>query len=135
MTPERQQTLSRAWDDSMRKAARKRGLDSSGQGEQVLRIDAELTRIAPSANLAETDRAAGRTRVYTENSGDAAVEFRLYDQASGQLLVVIRDQRSIGPDMWGQANTVTASADVRNLLNNWSNTLLSRVTGNQESQP
>lgn len=135
LTPERQQALAEAWAAAMDRAAVRHGLDSSGMGTRVLQIDAALTRIAPSANLAEADRSTGRTQIYTENSGDAAIEFRLYDQASGQLLAVLRDQRSIGADMWGRANTVTASADVRNLLNGWANTLLSRISGNQEPRP
>ena len=68
--------------------------------------------------------------MYTEDSGEASVEFRLYDQASGELLAVIRDKRSLGAQMWGRSNTVTAGADARNTLNNWSRQLVRRITGN-----
>jgi hypothetical protein len=68
--------------------------------------------------------------VYTEDSGDASIEICLYDQGSDELLVVIRDKRRVGAQVWGRASTVSASADVRNLFNTWSNQLLSGITGN-----
>ena len=129
LTPQRQQTLADNWLKAMQSAAARHALDTSGSGDKVLRIDAALTRIAPSANLQQEQQAAGRSTVYTEDSGDATIEFRLYDLSSGELLVVIRDKRRIGNQMWGRANTVTASSDVRTLFNSWSNQLLSRVTG------
>ena len=95
-----------------------------------MRIDAALTRIAPSANFAEAQSAPGRTTVYTEDSGEASVEFRLYDQASGELLAVIRDKRRLGAQVWGRSGTVTAGADARNTLNSWATQLVRRVTGN-----
>jgi hypothetical protein len=130
LTPSRQEALARDWSTALTNAADKRGLDSSGAGEKVLRIDAQLTHIAPSANLQQEQKSPGRSTVYTEDSGDASIEIRLYDQASNELLVVIRDKRRVGPQVWGRASTVSASADVRNLFNSWSNQLLSRITEN-----
>ena len=130
LTQERQDALAASWNKSITQAAEKAGLDSSGNGDKVLRIDAALTRIAPSANFAEAQSAPGRTTVYTEDSGEASVEFRLYDQASGELLAVIRDKRRLGAQVWGRSGTVTAGADARNTLNSWATQLVRRVTGN-----
>lgn len=130
LTPSRQEALAQGWSTALTNAADKRGLDSSGAGDKVLRIDAQLTHIAPSANLQQEQKSPGRSTVYTEDSGDASIEIRLYDQASNELLVVIRDKRRVGAQIWGRASTVSASADVRNLFNTWSNQLLSRITGN-----
>ena len=130
LTQERQDSLAQSWNKSIVNAAQKAGLDTSGSGDKVLRIDAALTRIAPSANFAEAQNAPGRTTVYTEDSGEASVEFRLYDQASGELLAVIRDKRRLGAQAWGRYSTVTAGADARNTLNNWARQLVQRVTGN-----
>jgi len=129
LTPQRQQALAESWLKSMQTGAAGHNLGTGGDGDKVLRIDAALTRIAPSANLQEEQKSSGRSTVYTEDSGEASIEFRLYDLSSGELLVVIRDKRRVGNQMWGRANTVTASSDVRTLFNSWSNQLLSRVTG------
>ena len=70
-------------------------------------------------------------RVFIRGHGQPVpvLVFAEHDLSSGELLVVIRDKRRIGNQMWGRANTVTASSDVRTLFNSWSNQLLSRVTG------
>ena len=130
MTPERQQALAQAWATALDNAAREQGLATDGSGDKVLRIDAAITRIAPSANFAEEQKAAGRSSVYTEDSGEASAEFRLYDQASGELLAVIRDKRRVGSQAWSRSSTVSASADVRNLLSSWATRLVARSRGN-----
>lgn len=130
LTPERQQALSDAWATALDNAAGKQGLATDSGGDKVLRIDAAITRIAPSANFAEEQQAAGRSTVYTEDSGEASAEFRLYDQSSGELLAVIRDKRRVGSQVWSRSSTVSASADVRNLLNSWATRLMARITGN-----
>lgn len=130
LTPARQQALTRGWSDAMIAAADKHGINIGGDGEKILRVDAEITRIAPSADLEQAQTSPGITRVYTEDSGEASIEIRLYDQGSNTLLVVIRDRRRIGPQMWANASTQLASANMRNLLNTWSNQLLLRITGN-----
>lgn len=130
LTPERQQALDNDWQNAMRSAAREQGLATGEGGDKTLRVDAVITRIAPSANLQQEQNSPGRTTVYTEDSGDASIEFKLYDAASNELLAVIRDNRRVGNQMWGRSNTVTASADVRRLFNSWANQLLSRISGN-----
>lgn len=130
LTPARQQALTRGWSDAMIAAADKHGINTAGDGGKVLRVDAEITRIAPSADLEQTEKASGPNTVYTEDSGEASIEIKLYDQAGNKLLGVVRDRRRIGPRMWGLASTVKASANMRNLLNTWSNQLLLRITGN-----
>ncbi len=130
MTPERQDSLAAAWDSAINAAASGAGLTVGSEGDKVLRIDARMTRIAPSADFAQTQSAAVRTTVYTEDSGDASVEFRLVDQGSGELLAVIRDKRSLGSQLWSRSSTVTAGADVRNTLDRWARQLVARITGN-----
>lgn len=129
LTPESEQALAEMWDNAISKAASERGLRAGSEGTSVLRIDASLTRIAPSANRQQEQKTPGRSTVYTEDAGEAAIEIRLYDHESGELLVVIHDKRRIGVQSWGRASSVTASADARNLFNRWANQLLSRITG------
>lgn len=131
LTPESEQALAEMWDNAINKAATERGLGtgSAGTSARILRIDASLTRIAPSANRQQEQKTPGRSTVYTEDAGEAAIEIRLYDNDSGELLAVIHDKRRIGVQSWGRASGVTASADARNLFNRWANQLLSRVTG------
>jgi Protein of unknown function (DUF3313) len=130
LTEQRQQALSQAWDESMRTAADQYGLRVGAEGDKVLRIQAAITEIAPTANLALEQQQPGRSTVYTENSGKAAIEIKIFDQASGELLTVVRDRRDVGSNMWRRSSTVTASADVRRLFNSWSNLLLGRISGN-----
>jgi hypothetical protein len=130
MTPERQQALAKAWDEAMHQAAERHGLTIGGTDRRVLRVDATLTEVAPAANFDDIQGSPGRTTVYTENSGRAAVEIRLHDEASGELLSVIRDRRDIGASMmWTRANSITASADARRLLDSWADTLTRRISG------
>ena len=130
LTPARQQALTQGWSNAMIAAADKHAINTTGSGAKVIRVDAEITRIAPSADLAQAEKAPSPTTVYTRDSGEASIEIRLYDQASNELLVVIRDSRRIGPRMWGRASSVSASAEVRNLFNTWANQLLLRIVGN-----
>ena len=130
LTPARQQALTRGWSDAMKAAADKHGLSTAGDSEKVLRVDAEITRIAPNADLEQAQMTPGLARVYTEDSGEASIEIRLYDQASNTLLVVIRDRRRIGAQMWANASTQLAAANMRNLLNTWANQVLLRITDN-----
>lgn len=130
MTPEIEAQLAQVWDTAITKAAKEQGLTADGNGDKVLRIDATMTRIAPSANFAEERNAPGRTTTYTEDSGEASIEIRLVDDASGELLAVVRDKRRVGSQVWSRSNTITASADVRNLFNNWAKRLTSRISGN-----
>lgn len=130
LTQARQDSLAAAWDTAITGAATDAGLVIDSNGDNVLRIDARMTRIAPSADFAQAQSTAGRTTVYTENSGEASVEFRLVDQRSGELLAVIRDKRTLGSQTWGRSSTVTAGADTRNTLNRWARQLVARITGN-----
>ena len=129
MTPEIEQGLADNWDRAITAAADKAGLSTDGSGDKVLRIDSTMTRIAPSANFAAESSTPGRSTVYTEDSGEASIEFKLYDDASGELLAVVRDKRRVGSQIWSRSNSVTASADVRNLYNTWATRLVSRITG------
>jgi hypothetical protein len=56
---------------------------------------------------------------------DVSVEFRLYDQGSGELLAVIRDRRTIALAQWSRA----AGIDMINLFNSWAALLHTRVSG------
>ncbi|MEH6633906.1 MAG: DUF3313 family protein [Halioglobus sp.] len=129
LTPARQQALSQDWSRAMSTAADERDISSTGEGEQVLRVDAQITRIAPNSDPQQAQSAPGYTRVYSEDSGEASIEIKLYDQTSNELLAVIRDNRRVGNRMWRLTSTVSASADVRMLFDSWSNRLLSRISG------
>jgi hypothetical protein len=53
------------------------------------------------------------------------MEFRLYDKASSELLVVIRDSRT----MISQAMSRTAPAGIQMMFNSWAALLHTRVSG------
>ncbi len=59
------------------------------------------------------------------DSVDVAAEFRLYDDASGQLLAVIRDRRTLPGLSW----TRMAGSDLANQFSRWAGLLHTRISG------
>ncbi len=123
MTPERERVLQDAWAGAMDRAFS--DYDRGGQGERVLRITAGMTRVSPRPGSAGGPSAVGVPPGYVGELANISIEIRLYDQASGDLLAVIRDNRDVPVLQWTQA-------DGRNMLalfNSWAGLLHARVSG------
>jgi len=123
MTAAREQVLVEAWKTAMEWAFR--DYDRSGNGNNSLRITAQLTHVRPRSRSAIVTTHSG---VPTPGSGDVvdiSIEIRLYDQASGKLLAVIRDRRDVLAVQWIRSN----GRDISILFTSWSGLLEGRVSG------
>lgn len=88
-------------------------------GENVLKISAILTRIAPTASKDDfRSRPTGRNKVFTEGAGDLDVTVIFSDSRSGEVLALAKDRRT-GSTLWGVNNSVTNGAEVRRVFNAW----------------
>lgn len=123
MTPEREQALQERWGAAAGRAFS--GYEQSSDGEQVLRITSELTRVVQGMTSFTGGSAAGGSPGGSSASADIYVEFRLYDQDSGRLLAVIRDDRSIPAQQWSR----TAGAGIVSVFDSWAALLHTRVSG------
>jgi hypothetical protein len=124
ITPERETNLQNAWaratDRTFASYAR------ASTGDEVLRITAALTRLTPGRSSSAVGVAgSGAASGTSQDTVDVSAEFRLYDQASGDLLAVIRDRRTIAMLQWSRA----AGMDMVNLFNSWAALLHTRVSG------
>ena len=123
MTPEREQALQARWAAAAGRAFS--AYEQSSDGEQVLRITSALTRVVQGMTSFTGGTAAGGSPGGSSASADIHVEFRLYDQASGRLLAVIRDDRSIPAQQWSR----TAGAGIVSVFDSWAALLHTRVSG------
>ena len=129
LTETDQERLQQAFAESMRREFEERGQYSvvTEPGDEVLRISAALTGLAPSASQdSSRNRTSGRTRVYTEGAGSVAVSVVLMDSQSGEPLAVMKDVRRAGTT-WGRNNSVSNMSDVRLVFNSWARTLRARL--------
>ena len=123
MTAERQSALQAGWAEAMDMAF---ASYARGTGEPgVLRITAEVTRIAPGRPSATTIGGALQPVGSTQDVMEIFAEFRLYDGADGRLLVVIRDSRTIATRLMSR----TAPATMRLLFGSWAALLHTRISG------
>ena len=123
ITPEREANVQAAWAQSMDRAFAH--YSSATAGEKVLRVTAALTRLDPGMTSAAAGGLPGSAAGTSSNTVDVSVEFRLFDQGSGDLLVVIRDRRTIPTAQWSRA----AGVDMVNLFGSWAALLHTRVSG------
>jgi len=123
MTPERKTALRTTWAASMNRVFS--GYTLSASGDKVLRISAELTRVAPGRPTATTIGGALQPAGSSQDVVEIWGEFRLYDQLSGDLLAVIRDNRT----MTSVAMSRTGGASIQALFNSWAALLHTRVSG------
>ena len=87
--------------------------------DNVLRISAILTRIAPTAPKDDNrSRPPGRGKIFTEGAGKLRVEVTFSDAETGAVLALAKDTRS-GSSIWGINNSVTNSAEVRRVFTAW----------------
>ncbi|MEH6634211.1 MAG: hypothetical protein V7700_01775 [Halioglobus sp.] len=123
ITPEREANVQAAWAQSMDRAFA--NYPSAAAGAKILRITAALTRLDPGMTSSAGGGLPGSAAGTSSNTVDVSVEFRFYDQGSGDLLVVIRDRRTIPTAQWSRA----AGVDMVNLFGSWAALLHTRVSG------
>jgi hypothetical protein len=122
ITPERDQVMTEVWAGSMDRAFSE--YERAEEGEQVLRISAALTQIWPRSR-SMSGSPAGVPGAVSGDLVNVSIEMRLYDQASGDLLAVIRDSRDAPMIQWTQAN----GRNMVSLFNSWAGLLHARVAG------
>lgn len=122
MTPARQVKLSQAWGNATGHAFRDYPREETR--EQGLRVEAELTQISPGRSSNTLALTVGSASSANREVVNVSVEFRLFDEASGQLLAVVRDRQAIGALQWTRA----AGVDMANLLNSWAALLHTRIS-------
>ena len=123
MTPDREAALQQVWSRAMDRAFS--GYQRAASGDNTLRISARMTGVAPGRPTATT---VGRDLQPMGSSQDVveiSMEFRLYNQGSGDLLAVIRDSRT----MVSVAMSRTAPVGVETMFNSWAALLHTRVSG------
>ena len=123
MTPERESALQNTWAQSMDQAFS--GYERASSGDGTLRITAEITRVAPGRPSANTVGGGFQSMGSSQDVVEIFMEFRCYNQDSGQLLAVIRDSRT----MISQSMSRTAPVAVQTMFNSWAALLHTRVSG------
>lgn len=123
MTVERERALQQLWENSTSRAFADYPRESDAQ--TTLRLDSALTRIIPGRSSGTATTAGGQVIAGSSDSVDVSAEFRLYDNASGQLLAVIRDRRTLPGLAW----TRMAGSDLANQFSRWAGLLHTRING------
>ncbi len=123
MTAERERALQASWAEAMNHAFSGYTLANSGPG--VLRISAELTRIAPGRPTSTTIGGELQPVGSTRDVIEIWAEFRLYDANDGKLLAVIRDNRTLT----SVAMSRTAPVTITRLFGSWAALLHTRISG------
>ena len=123
MTPEREAALQEVWSRAMDRAFR--DYQRAASGENTLRISARMTGVAPGRPTATTVGRDLQPMTSSQDVVEISMEFRLYNQASGELLAVIRDSRT----MISVAMSRTAPVGVETMFNSWAALLRTRVSG------
>jgi hypothetical protein len=90
-----------------------------------MRLESELTDITPGRSSGSATTAGGQRVAGSADSVDISAEFRLYDQASGDLIAVIRDRQTLPSMMW----TRTGGSDMSNQFSRWAGLLHTRISG------
>jgi hypothetical protein len=89
-------------------------------GKDVLRIDAMITRLAPTASRDDVSSRGARSTVITQGAGSMSIAMVLSDGYSGEVLAIIKDTRSSGStNNWSINNSVSNMAEVRRIFNSW----------------
>ena len=99
----------------------------AGPGDDVLRITAVLTALAPNAAADDfKSRSLGRGRVYTEGAGTFYISVSFSDSQTGEILGLIKDQKE-GSSTWGVNNRVTNLSDAKFVFNSWARAIRARL--------
>ena len=96
-------------------------------GDDVLRITAVLTALAPNAAADDSrSRSLGRGRVYSEGAGTFFISVSFSDSETGEILALIKDQKE-GSTTWGVNNRVTNLSDAKFVFNSWARAIRARL--------
>ena len=118
------ETLRSAFADAMKSELTAGGAFeiADGPGDDVVRVEAMITAIAPSGPKGDvTQQYPGRGRVYTQGAGGMSIAIMLADGDSGEVLAIVKDTRQSTSNLnWGLNNSVTNMAEVRRNFNAWS---------------
>ena len=123
LTDADKERLQKEFNESMTKELTSNGdfEVADGPGDDVIKVEAMITAIAPSGPKDDTaSRGIGRSVVITEGSGAMAIAIMLADGDSGEVLAVIKDTRNSTNANWGINNSVTNLAELRRNFNAWS---------------
>jgi len=100
----------------------------TGAADNVLRITAVLTALAPTAPQdTAAARGAGRSYVFTEGAGTIFITIGFSDSESGEVLALIKDRHTGNNSTWGLNNSVTNMAEVRRAFSSWARAIKSRL--------
>jgi len=106
----------------------KRELEKGGyplvtqSGPDVLEMQAAIVNLyitAPDVSM----QVAGRSKVYTSDAGHMTLIMQLHDSITGQLLARAYDSRSAGLDMWQWSNSITNTAEAKQIIGAWARAL------------
>lgn len=103
-------------------------------GDDVLRLEAMVTRIAPTGPRDDmASRGTSRSYVITDGAGSISVAMLLTDGDSGEVLAVIKDTYNSQNNVnWGINNSVTNLAELRRAFNSWGRRLQSGLLALRE---
>ncbi|WP_439102430.1 DUF3313 family protein [Congregibacter sp.] len=123
LTDDDKAKLQSAFNDAMEKALKAGGaFEIANQGgDDVIRLEAMVTRIAPSAPKDDMQtRTTTRSTVISQGGGSMSIAIMLADGDSGEPLAIIKDSRSsMNSTMWSVNNSVTNMAEVRRNFSSW----------------
>jgi Protein of unknown function (DUF3313) len=91
-------------------------------GADVLEMQAAIVNLyitAPDVSM----EVAGRSKVYTSDAGHMTLIMQLHDSVTGQLLARAYDSRDSGSDMWQWSNSVTNTAEAKQIIGAWARAL------------
>ncbi len=125
LTDEDKLRLQKAFADAMHTYLEEKGDYPivTGPGDDVLRISAVLTALAPTAPREDF---MTRGRVYTEGAGSVYISVGFVDSESGEVLAIVKDVKST-PNRWGVNNRVTNMSDVKFIFNGWARAIRARL--------
>lgn len=131
LTDEDKTKLQDAFAESMTKELTDKGefAIADGPGDDVLKIEAMITAIAPSGPKDDMTQNYGRSRVFTEGAGGMSIAIMLADGDSGEVLAIIKDTRNSNNSNWGLNNSVSNLAEVRRNFNTWAAQIHRGLTG------
>lgn len=126
--------LQDAFREAMEKAINDGGSFSLAEetGEDVLRVEAMITQIAPTAPKDDVQSRGTRSTIITEGAGSLSVAIMLVDGDSGEVLAIIKDTRSGQNNINTINNSVTNMAEVRRHFRTWGTQLNNGLLALQE---
>ncbi len=135
LTDSDKESLQRQFNESVSQAITRGGKFTMAEegGKDVLRIDAMVTRLAPTAPRDDMSSRGARSTVITQGAGSISVAMVLSDGYSGEVLAIIKDTRNSGStNNWTLNNSVSNMAEVRRIFSSWGTQLHDGLVALQE---